>query len=455
MKAVAITAISSGQGKTLFTMAILHWLKNNVGLVRPFKVGPDYIDTRFHEKITGIPSVNLDLYMKSEEDVKKSFYHYANDAKCNVIEGVMGFYDGMDYGASTYDVVKTIEVPTVLIISAEGSYSTVAPMLKGILEYRKDNQVKGIILNKVSSDSHYSLVEKQLKKDLPDIELLGWIQKGLTAISSRHLGLDLTELDNKKLDEISESVMKNIDTDKFLNLMEFSPKFNYKGDLFEQFASRYEEVFKDLTLTIVYDDAFSFTYQQNIDFFHRFFKKVYKISGIANDKIPVVSDVVYIPGGYVETPEVSPLLDKAVDFKQSLKEFANTPGKRIYAECAGLMFLGEKIQTTDGGSINGAGLLAVDFEMQKKRNRLGYYKALDKESLNIYKGFSFHYSKPYSDKERSILEWGLFKDRDNRAEGGAWTNKNGNVLGTYLHSFFFNQPELVFKYMNPIVKPHS
>ncbi len=74
---------------------------------------------------------------------------------------------------------------------------------------------------------------------------------------------------------------------------------------------------------------------------------------------------------------------------------------------------------------------------------------MDKESLNIYKGHAFHYSRPVTIEPQAIVKWGLFKDRDNKASAGAWVNKNKNVLGTYLHSMFFNQPELVLKYFNP------
>ena len=36
-----------------------------------YKCGPDYIDTKYHEKACGIPSYNLDLFMASEHHVCK------------------------------------------------------------------------------------------------------------------------------------------------------------------------------------------------------------------------------------------------------------------------------------------------------------------------------------------------------------------------------------------------
>ena len=446
MRAISVTALSSGQGKTLFTMGLIHWLKNNIGSVRPFKVGPDYIDTRFHEKIAGNSSINLDLYMMNKEEALKTVSFYSRDMDNLLMEGVMGFYDGIDYGTSTYDVAKAVNFPTVLVVSAEGSYATLVPIIKGIVDYRPDNTIKGVILNKVSSQTHYQMIEERINKEIPQLQVLGWIKKDIVSISSRHLGLDVNEIDNQKLDHISESVMKNINTSKLLELMEYSDK-QEEVAFFCGISDKIQQACRDLTITVVKDSAFSFVYRQNLDFFHKLFGKVNIVSALNNEEVPYDSDIVYIPGGYVETPEFYPILQKADRFKQSLKQIALNKNKKIYAECAGLMFLGEKIATTDGNSLDGAGVLPIDFEMQNKRHRLGYYKALDKSNMDIYKGHAFHYSCPLP-HDNTVEAWELYKDKNKKAELGAWTNNGGNVLGTYLHSFFFNQPELVLKYMS-------
>ncbi|EKE03409.1 MAG: hypothetical protein ACD_20C00207G0006 [uncultured bacterium] len=450
MKAVAISALASGQGKTMFTMALLHWIKTNIGSVRPYKVGPDYIDPRFHEKITGVDSINLDLYMMKENELKSTFLYYAKGYDNLVVEGVMGFYDGIDYGTSTYEVTKALAVPTVLVVSAEGSYATIVPTLKGMMEYKPNNTIKGVILNKLSSEKHFQTIKSQIEKELPQLKILGWIQKNLDAISSRHLGLDLTELNSEKLDQLSKQVMKNIDVPELLKFMEDKNEIECEADLWLQEADKVKQVCGNLNITIVNDEAFSFIYQQNIDFLEKVFGKVHRVSALKDEEIPIETDVVYIPGGYVETPEVAPILHTASRFKQSLQKIASYPDKRIYAECAGLMFLGAKIQTTDDQVIEGAGILPLNFEIQKIRHRLGYYKAVDKDSFTIYKGHAFHYSRPaLIGEDESCIKWGLFKDRDKEATAGAWTNENGNVLGTYLHSLFFNQPNLVLEYLCP------
>ena len=128
MKAICVSAISSNQGKTLFTTALLHYFKKSV---RAYKIGPDYIDPQFHEAICSRPSINLDTFMMNENQVKWIFNKY-NDQNISILEGVMGFYDGMDKGSSAYDVTILLNIPTNLLLDGSGSYITISAVLKGL-----------------------------------------------------------------------------------------------------------------------------------------------------------------------------------------------------------------------------------------------------------------------------------------------------------------------------------
>src|SRR3712207_1207702 len=129
-------------------------LKNRNYKVQGYKVGPDYIDPAFHGKITGIPSRNLDLFIMGEEGVKASFSRGNGDLA--VVEGVMGFYDGkgIDTECSTYEVSKTLNLPTVLVISPKAQAATLCAELNGIRDFRNAD-IRGVILNNISS-SYYT-----------------------------------------------------------------------------------------------------------------------------------------------------------------------------------------------------------------------------------------------------------------------------------------------------------
>ena len=73
MKAICVSAISSNQGKTLLTTALLHYFRKSV---RAYKIGPDYIDPQFHEIICSRPSINLDTFMMNKNQVKWIFNKY-------------------------------------------------------------------------------------------------------------------------------------------------------------------------------------------------------------------------------------------------------------------------------------------------------------------------------------------------------------------------------------------
>ncbi|MBL0721864.1 MAG: cobyrinate a,c-diamide synthase, partial [Sulfurovum sp.] len=215
-KALIISAIASSEGKTLMTMALLRYF--NLQKVRPFKIGPDFIDPQFHKKVSGTPSVNLDGYMMNRSQVKWVFHKYKRDI--NICEGVMGFYDGMDKSSSAYDIGRILNIPTLLILNGGGSYITVSAILKGLLEFRDDNTIKAVVINHISSQMHFELIKKYIEIESKDIVIIGWIGKNLQTIQSRYLGLDLEELEILELDRIADEVLKNIDMSLLNSMMQ-------------------------------------------------------------------------------------------------------------------------------------------------------------------------------------------------------------------------------------------
>lgn len=60
-----------------------------------FKCGPDYIDPMFHTAVLGVPSRNLDLFFEDEAGIRSQLARHIQPDGLGVIEGVMGFYDGI------------------------------------------------------------------------------------------------------------------------------------------------------------------------------------------------------------------------------------------------------------------------------------------------------------------------------------------------------------------------
>jgi len=410
-KALIISAIASNQGKTLLTMALLHHYKTKV---RPFKCGPDFIDPQFHEKIAQIPSVNLDGYMMNKEQLTWTFAKYM-DKEMAILEGVMGYYDGMDKGASAYDVARTLNIASLLILDASGSYITIAAVLKGMKEFRRDNTIKAVVLNKCSSQMHYDLVKKHLELEVPNVTVCGWIQKGLQSLGSTHLGLDLKELDEKSIQEVTRDVLTHIDLHSLESLM----------DITVEQCSVYpfkKIVQKDETCVLLKDKNFSFVYHDNLEYLKELYKKVIIIDSTKDEVIPNDADIVIIPGGYIETKEAHDRVKNSSAFRDSLVQHAKE--KQVYAECAGLIYLGE---SCDDKKMSG--ILPITFELTEKRERLGYYKC----ELNgeVKKGHAFHYSKI---KKAPSTEIRLYKVSKKTAKDGGY--KQDKIFATYLHSLW-------------------
>lgn len=418
MKAICISAISSNQGKTLLTTALLHYFKKSV---RAYKIGPDYIDPQFHEAICLRPSINLDTFLMNEKQVNWIFNKY-NDQNISIIEGVMGFYDGMDKGSSAYDLTKLLKIPTLLLLDASGSYITISAVLKGLKTYKQDNTIKAVVLNKVSSLSHYELIKNQIEKDFDDVFVLGWIKKDLSTLKQTHLGLDLINANSQILENLSKDVLEYIDLEKLEDIATFTPNF-IEDYPFENFKK------VDKKISIVKDENFSFIYYDNIIFLEEIFEKVEFIDSTKDEKISEDSDVVYICGGYVETTNAYDKIKNASNFRNSLITHSKT--KYIYAECAGLLYLGNRVDDKQMSSI-----LNVDFTLEKKRVRLGYYY-----STNGIKGHAFHYTKPLDVSNGVDI---LSKLENQKGEIGAW--KNNKIYGTYLHTMFRNNINILKDY---------
>jgi cobyrinic acid a,c-diamide synthase len=413
---LCISGTSSNSGKTILTTALLYHYKNSV---RPYKIGPDYIDPQFHKKVCGTDSVNLDSFIMDENQVKWLYSNYS-DKDLSICEGVMGFYDGDDKGCSAYSMSKLLDIPTILLLDCRGSYITVSAVLQGLKTYKKDNTIKAVILNHISSSMHYTLIKNIIEKDHEDIVVLGWIKKDLEALKDTHLGLDLEEL--SKIKDISKSVLENIDLELLEKVGQRCEKLEVKDYPFEKLEVQ------DKHLSIVHDENFSFLYYDNLEFFKSVFKKVTKVNPTKDEVIPQDTDIVYICGGYVETDKAYNNIKNSTNFKNSL--IKHSKSKKIYAECAGLLYLGKNV---DKKAMSG--ILDVEFTLTSRFTRLGYYY-----NEKDIKGHSFHYTKAVDESRGFDV---LAKKPNGKGKVGSWESEEKNVFGTYLHTMFRNNVDLL------------
>ena len=204
--AFLIAAPTSGSGKTTIARGLMALFTEKGYKVQPFKCGPDYIDTKFHEAVCHRPSVNLDTFMATPEHVRDLFWGYGKDADVCIVEGMMGLFDGYDRDkGSSAEIAQALDIPVVLVVDAKSAAYSMAPLLQGFVNFRKNVRIAGVIFNKVGSERHFSMLQ-QVCDDL-HIECFGYLPKSPELEQgSRYLGLDFSELNSQPIKQLEEHV---------------------------------------------------------------------------------------------------------------------------------------------------------------------------------------------------------------------------------------------------------
>ncbi|WP_372712545.1 cobyrinate a,c-diamide synthase [Ilyobacter sp.] len=387
MKRLLIAGTNSGVGKTTISTAIMAAFDK----VAPFKVGPDYIDPRFHEFVTENPSYNLDVFMCGEEAVKKIFIEGSSKGAISIIEGVMGMYDGknhdLDNGSSGH-MARILKTPVILVINAKGASTSLAAMVLGYKHLDPRVKIGGVILNNVSSEKLYDLLKEGIER-YTGVRCLGYFPPNPEVeLGSRHLGLrqaeEIDDLKNK-LAVLKEMAEKYLDLDGILEVAETDEVLESSYELDE-----IKDSFKGLKVAIAKDTAFSFYYRSNIELMEYAGMEITGFSPLNNEEVPKDSDFVYLGGGYPEN--FGELLEKNKKTKESIKD-AHKRGIPIYGECGGFMYLAEGIKDKDGSYHKMCGLIDVDVEMKNRLNigRFGYINFETTDGISG-KAHEFHYS---------------------------------------------------------------
>ncbi|KXS44448.1 MAG: cobyrinate a,c-diamide synthase / hydrogenobyrinic acid a,c-diamide synthase (glutamine-hydrolysing) [Methanolobus sp. T82-4] len=389
-KAVLLAGTNSGVGKTTVSMGIMAALKKRQMEVQPFKVGPDYIDPTYHTAICGKPSRNLDTFMMQVEGVRNTFSRYSSNADINVIEGVMGLFDGMGATetASSAHVAKSLDVPVILVVNVHGMSRSAAAMVKGFSEYDKDVNVAGIILNKVGSPRHSQMIIDSIK----DIPVVGTLPRNQdVTVPSRHLGLYMAHEQEFDASGLADFIEENIDLDTIISIAESAPDME---------DVPVEETPSDdrVKVGIAYDSAFCFYYQDMFDAFRQAGAEVVFFSPMEGE-VPDV-DGMYFGGGY---PELHMAELESSKTTKSLKDLS-ADGMPIYGECGGLQYLSTSYEIEDS-VYKMADLFPAETVMTKKLQALGYTEGTAKGDFirGTIRGHEFHYSVTYCDKDAKLI----------------------------------------------------
>ncbi|WCC48009.1 cobyrinate a,c-diamide synthase [Tenacibaculum finnmarkense] len=432
-KQLIISAPSSNAGKTTLTLGLLRLFKRKNYAVQPFKVGPDYIDPKFHQLACNNVGVNLDLFMMTQNQIHNSLHFYGKNAEINCIEGVMGLFDGAkkDQG-STAEMAKKLKTPVLMVIDAKAVAYSVAPLIQGFVNFDKEVKIMGVVFNRVGSERHY----KMLKEACDDIGVhcFGYLSnlKNIE-IPSRHLGLNIQEIEkfDTVINQIADELEKTIDWKAILEASKEIKPISVSSEKINQP--------KKIKFAVAKDEAFNFMYPQSISAM-KALGTVEFFSPIKDVKIPDC-DFIYFAGGYPE----SYLKELSCNTKMlaSIQKFAENNGQ-IYAECGGMMYLGKTIISENKTAFKMVGIFDFEATIADKKLHLGYRTS--KINEHIFKGHEFHYSSLVNDNETSINA-----TITNARAGNTTTKiyKKNKVMASYVHHYF-GTSELLLQLINEI-----
>ncbi len=369
---VLLCAGASNSGKTLITCGILQALKNRGMRLASFKCGPDYIDPMFHERVIGTRARNLDAFFAKPEVLRFLLAENSRGADVSVVEGVMGYYDGIagtHTEASTYDVARITDTPAVLIVNCKGMSLSCAAYIQGFVNFRKDSNIKGVILNRVSP-MIYGRLKEEIERSC-GLSVIGYVpQADDCVIESRHLGLVMPdEIDGlkQKLTKLAELLEETLDLELLLEIAAAAPEIELSEAAVPtlQRPARAEKV----KIALARDSAFCFIYEDNLKLLRELGAEIVEFSPLRDKKLPEGAAGLLLYGGYPEL--YAKQLAENASMREEIRRL-HSAGMPILAECGGFMYLHDEFEDMCGSSFEGVGLVRGRAFKTEKLSRFGY-----------------------------------------------------------------------------------
>lgn len=439
---VMFAAPKSGSGKTMVTCAVLALLKRRGIPVRAFKCGPDYIDPLFHRQVLGVDSRSLDTFFTGEELTRALFAADLHPGELSVMEGVMGYLDGLggtELTASSQDLAAVTRTPVILVVDARGMSRSVTALIRGFQELDPAKRICGVFLNRVSPmmvprlsemiRQHCSL---PVVGSLPQLKGLSW--------ESRHLGLTLPEeipALRRQLGRLSEELEHSLDLELLLSIAGSAPELSVQRDLLTP-APVCAPGERPLRIALARDEAFGFIYPDNLRLLRAMGAEVLPFSPLRDAAVPE-SDGLLLYGGYPELHARE--LEENEPMRESIR--ALTSRAPTLAECGGFMALQQGIRDRESAQVRRMwGVLPGVSAWQGHLVRFGYTRVrMAKETgekARVIRAHEFHY---YDCERAQDSGTACTSVRPPGGRTSPCMVSRGQVLAGWPHLYYYSCPE--------------
>lgn len=387
MKRLMISAMGSGSGKTTVTCGLMMALKNRGLQMRGFKCGPDYIDPMFHSRVLGVPSRNLDLFLQGRTKLLRTLHANAGDMA--LLEGAMGFYDGISGTTenSAWDIAEITDTPVVLVLRPKGQSITLAAQVLGMQRFREHSHIVGLLLTDCKPMLYAHLAP--ILTEETGLKVLGYLPPmAEAALESRHLGL-LTAAEisdfSKRFSAIAAQMEQTVDLDRLLDLAE-------TGEDCPPWNKQSKE--PQCRIAVAWDEAFCFYYPDSLEALEDAGAELVYFSPMHDSVLPEPVHGLYLGGGYPE------LYAKDLSENRPMRQLiqrAVMDQIPMLAECGGFLYLQQTLQDTHGTPWPMVGALPGNGIRTARLQRFGYVNlSADRDSMLFRAGetipaHEFHY----------------------------------------------------------------
>lgn len=433
-----VTALRGGSGKTILSLGLTAAWTDEGKRVVAFKKGPDFIDPGWLSLAAGRPCRNLDPFMMDEGQNLDTFLRHALKADMALIEGNRGLFDGLDFEGccSSAELARSLRAPTVLIVDVTMTTRTIAALVMGCQTFDPDLDLAGVILNRVGGPRQESVVRNAVEHycGVPVLGSVGKLRDN--RFPERHMGL-IPHRERSRAEEAiawaREVVRESLDLEALWALAQRAPPIEAPGKTASPPGTAQSSFSPPPRIGFLLDSAFWFYYPENLSGLQEAGAELVEVNAIDDPRLPHL-DGLYIGGGFPETQAERLAANRG--FREDLRERIEA-GLPVYAECGGLMYLGENL-VVKGSAYPMVGALPVDFVLERKPQGHGYTR-LEVTGDNPYyergvrlKGHEFHYSRPVFRSREGVRS--VFRvDRGRGLDGEADGLCRNNLLATYTH----------------------
>ncbi len=411
-----LSAAHKSSGKTIVTIGICAVLRARQVSIQPFKKGPDYIDPLWLTQASGRDCINLDFHTQSHEQLISTFTDRCAENDFGIVEGNKGLHDGVaiDGSDSNAELAALLGLPVVLVLDTQGTTRGIAPLLLGYQHFDSRINLAGVILNRVAGPRHEQKLRDNIESHT-DVSVIGVIPRDdQLRIDERHLGLTPnTEMcgGEKKIEAIKNIIESSVDLEFLTGLSSSrlidasksttfsSPIKQSKTDPKTDFKTKFKTDSKaDIKIGIPRDAAFGFYYVDDFNAFRQQGAELVFYDSLEDPELPDDIDGLFIGGGFPEVQMTE--LERNQSMRKSIFDYISNGGP-TYAECGGLMYLGQSI-AWHGGEAEMVGALPLRVTMEDKPVGRGYVRLKEtcrspwgelSESSQLIHAHEFHYSR--------------------------------------------------------------